>query len=182
MGSNNAPLAAKAERFCQEYLKDSNGSAACRRAGYSTRNAKGAGIQAARLLKDARVLARLEELRTQLREENALTVTMILEECRRVAGVNMRDFVRDDGTWLQPEEWSREMGAAVSSVDFEFIVVGDKLVQRVSKLRLWSKNDGIQLGMRHLGLLKDELTLKGNPLKELVDYVANKGHGLAVKR
>ncbi len=51
---------AQHERFCQELMVDFNATKAAIRAGYAT---SGAGVQAARLLKNASVQARLGELR-----------------------------------------------------------------------------------------------------------------------
>jgi phage terminase small subunit len=57
--------AARAKRFCQEYMNDSNGTQAAIRAGYS---AKSAHVSASRLLCRDKVKARIAELRRKLQE------------------------------------------------------------------------------------------------------------------
>lgn len=54
----------KHELFCQEIAKGSNGLEAYQRAGYKA-NANSAGVNASRLLKDAKVRARVDELLAQ---------------------------------------------------------------------------------------------------------------------
>ena len=57
---------AKRERFCHEYVKDLNATAAAKRAGYSK---KTAASQAARLLTIVNVLERVGELQNKIKKE-----------------------------------------------------------------------------------------------------------------
>lgn len=58
-------LSAKQKRFCAEYIVDYNGTKAAIRAGYSEESA---AVQASRLLKNDKVLARVRELQEKYNE------------------------------------------------------------------------------------------------------------------
>ena len=75
----------KQERFCQEYAVDLNGAQAAIRAGYSPKTAK---EQASRLLTNAHVRARVDELIVEYRERVEVSVdsiTELLREDRQLA-------------------------------------------------------------------------------------------------
>lgn len=64
------PLPPRQQRFVQEYAIDFNGLAAAKRAGYAS---IGAGVQAARLLKNARVQAAIEAEKAKHGAQIAIT-------------------------------------------------------------------------------------------------------------
>ena len=72
---------AKQDRFAREYVVDYNATHAAIRAGYSARTA---GVQAFKLLKIPRILARVKELQAEQRERLAITAdwtVLKLVEC-----------------------------------------------------------------------------------------------------
>jgi phage terminase small subunit len=72
----------KVERFCQEYIFDFNGAAACIRAGYSK---NGASTQATRMMANPKVAARVEELKLQLAEKTGITTEFVINGLREIA-------------------------------------------------------------------------------------------------
>jgi len=64
-------------RFCEEYMRDSNGTQAAIRAGYS---AKTANEQGSKLLAKGSIQEKLGELRKEFKEETGLTPEKILQE------------------------------------------------------------------------------------------------------
>ena len=66
----------KRQRFCQEYAVDLNGAQAAIRAGYSPKTAK---EQASRLLTNAHVRARVDELIVEYRERVEISVDSLTE-------------------------------------------------------------------------------------------------------
>ena len=72
----------KQQRFVKEYLTDFNGTQAAIRAGYSP---KGASVQGARLLANAKVQAEVEQLAKQKDDELGLTNERILDKLAQIA-------------------------------------------------------------------------------------------------
>ncbi len=77
------PLAnSKYERFCQEYMKDNNGTQATIRAGYSE---KTAGSKAVSLLQIVAIKNRLAVLRDKLANETGISVKMVADGFKKIA-------------------------------------------------------------------------------------------------
>lgn len=72
----------KYERFCQEYMIDSNGTQAAIRAKYSE---KTAGSKAVSLLRIVAIQNRLACLRDKLAQETGISVKMVAEGFRKIA-------------------------------------------------------------------------------------------------
>ena len=72
----------KQQRFVREYLTDFNATRAAIRAGYSP---KGASVQGARLLANAKVQAEVEQLAKQKDDELGLTNERILDKLAQIA-------------------------------------------------------------------------------------------------
>lgn len=78
-------------RFVEEYAKDANGTQAAIRAGFSKRSA---GTLANRMLKKVEICARLEQLRTPLRETAGLALADHVSELER-----LKKAAEADGNW-----------------------------------------------------------------------------------
>lgn len=84
-------LNAKQEMFCQEYLKDLNGTQAYIRAGYS---AKGAEAGAARLLANVKVSARISELKAKRLAKSEKTAEDVIKRLIQIAFTDNSDLVQ----------------------------------------------------------------------------------------
>lgn len=86
----------KHERFCTEYVKDTNGKQAAIRAGYAERSAE---MQASRLLRNDKVKQRVAELREAYFNENIMTAQQVEYELTRIAlGLSKEKQVVIEGT------------------------------------------------------------------------------------
>jgi phage terminase small subunit len=86
----------KHERFCTEYIKDTNGKQAAIRAGYAERSAE---MQASRLLRNDKVKQRVAELREAYFNENIMTAQQVEYELTRIAlGLSNEKHVVIEGT------------------------------------------------------------------------------------
>lgn len=74
-------LNARQERFCHEYIIDSNATQAAIRSGYSPR---AAGPVASRLLTNANVRARVDELLAEIKSTKIADATEVLETLTRI--------------------------------------------------------------------------------------------------
>lgn len=106
-------LTPKQQRFVEEYLVDLNGTQAAIRAGYS---AKGASVQACRLLANAKVQAAIQAGREAASQRTEITLDRVLKELAKIGFANMADYIEnlDD-----LEKLDRDLMAAVGEVIIE---------------------------------------------------------------
>jgi len=144
-----ARMTPKQQRFVEEYLVDLNGTAAARRAGYSTR---AANEQAARLLAKTSVQEAVRVAREELSKRTAMTQDWVLGELRKIAAADPRRLYRPDGTLKTLPELDDDTAAAVSAVDFSVEARSGQL--QIRKLRRWDKIRALELIGRHLGMFE----------------------------
>lgn len=139
--------------FVREYLKDLNGKQAAIRCGASPRSAEST---ASRWLRDAKVAAEVARLQAQQLERAELSASRVLEEMRRVALSNIRDYWTD-GRLKQIGELSEEQGAALASLEvlIKNAEAGDGKTDLVHKIKLWDKVRALELLAKHFKLLTD---------------------------
>ena len=75
-------------KFCLEYLKDFNATQAAKRAGYSERSAK---VTAAKMLTNANLLKRIDELKMKQVKKSELKIEAIIKELMKIG------FAKVDG-------------------------------------------------------------------------------------
>jgi phage terminase small subunit len=141
-------LTAKQEAFAHAVAKGENASDAYR-AAYDAKNMSAAAIHVAacRLLKDPKIVLRVEELRAPAVKTTRLEIEEILCQLACVLRSDARRLFRPDGTLIPVRELDDATAAAISSIDLD-----EK--GRPKKIRLWSKTDAIDKAMRHLGLFE----------------------------
>jgi phage terminase small subunit len=104
------------EKFCLEYLKDFNQTAAAIRAGYT---AESAAKRGSLLIQRPEVQARIRAISEALLRRQEVTVESIVEEARRVAFADIRAVAEVRGGSVRVRdsaEWSDETASAVESV------------------------------------------------------------------
>ncbi|MFG1393293.1 terminase small subunit [Xanthobacter agilis] len=162
----------KQELFVIEYMKDLNASAAAERAGYS---AKTAYAQGQRLLKNAEVSAKLCVAMEKRAQREEITADRVLREIAKVAFFDPREAFNGDGTLKPIHELSAAVASAIAGLDVtEFHDADGAPVGRLKKVKLSDRVRALELLARHLGMLNDKLTLKGdaeNPLTLLVKAI-----------
>ncbi len=107
-------LTAKQKLFVEEYLIDLNASAAARRAGYAKKRADQIGFEN---LKKPDV-ARAIQLRMADREKRTeITQDRVLQEYARIAFLDPRQLVDENGTILPLHKLSGDVAAAIAGLD-----------------------------------------------------------------
>lgn len=157
-GTSKEAAADRRADFVREYIKNGrNGTQAAIAAGYAE---KSAHVQAARLLKDDKVLAMVERRVARAAEISGLTVERTLMEVARLAYSDPRQFLLPDGTLKPTDEWTPDMAAAVASLEVEEMHLGSgedrKFAGYTKKLKFWDKNAAIEKAMKHLGLYEKD--------------------------
>ncbi len=178
-------LSAQHERFCREYVLDLNGSAAYRRAYPKVKSEKVARTNAARLLANASVAARVRELQLAAVARSDLTADKVLRELAFVAFQRTRQVYRDDGSYKSPAEWDEATDATIASVDSEEerVVDGDDghsvtTATRVLRMKRWDKVQALKLLMQHFGLLKEDAPHPDRPKFDITKLTDEQKHAL----
>jgi phage terminase small subunit len=153
MALHRAPTAKQA-RFIAEYLRDLNAAGAAIRAGYGVRSAR---HTASRLLQKPHVRAEVLRLQAEQLEHAQVTAQGVLEQLRRIAFFDARAVYDERGSLKHPTEWPDSARAALASFDVTArgATAEGVAVERVTKIRLESKLQALELLAKHLGLLTE---------------------------
>lgn len=163
-------LRAKQERFCQEYIKDSNGAQAAIRAGYSVKAAKAV---ASRMLTFANVKTRLAELHEKLDSKAIMTASEVLEELSRLGRTDMADFVDvDEGGAIKVKAFAQMTPGATRCIrkikEKRTIKQSpgdspDMILESTVELELWNKVESLEMLGRHRNLFNPDDDEKDKP-------------------
>jgi len=154
------------EAFARAIVEGSSGRAAYGAAGY---RAKGvvADANASRLLTNAKVSARIAELKGLAAQASTVEATRVLTELAKLAFANMADYMRvgpGGDPVLDFSKLTRDQAAALVEVTVEDYLDGRgedaRQVRRV-KFKLASKLVALELLGKHLGLFKDRVEHTG---------------------
>lgn len=151
--SKNGPkhqLTEKQRAFCEYYLIDFNGVAACKKAGFS---AKSAGTQAVRLLSNPHVKKHLQKLINARSKRTGITQDRVLEEIARIAFSDVRNVLDENGEVKSPKTWDDETAAAIASYD---IHKSEDNPIKTSRVRAWDKVAALEKLCKHLGMYEDK--------------------------
>lgn len=161
----------KQELFCNEYLKDLNGTKAAIRAGYSENTAQ---EQSSRLLSNVMVQERIAELQKEAAERNKIQVDDVLQELKALAFSNIVDFLSHGNKIKDVTKLPREMTRAITGIKAKVVRTGkNKYGYFVTDLKLADKRAAlVDLG-KHLGIFQDTLTIKTNFESLITKYVEN---------
>jgi len=105
-------LTAKQLRFCEEYLIDSNGTLAAIRAGYATNSAD---VEASRLLRNAKVKTKLQELRKELTDSLGIDAQWVLKRFVDISNRCMQAepvLIHDGEKWVESGEYKFDSSGA----------------------------------------------------------------------
>lgn len=146
----------KQKRFAAEYLIDLNATQAAIRAGYSE---KTAGAQAHKLLKNAEIAALIAKGQQERAEATQITQERVLQELAKIGFSDLRRTMTDQGALLSPEDWDDDTAGAIASLEVVTVYRGDededgnKVPERVHKIKTWDKLSALDKLARHLGML-----------------------------
>lgn len=148
-------LTDKQERFCQEYLVDLNATQAAIRAGYAS--GKTAEVQGARLLGNAKVRAKIDQLKLGREQATGITAERVLKEIAKLAFFDPRKLLNGDGTPKQIHELDDDTAAAVAGIDIVTKGNDDVGFADIMKIKLADKGQNLERLGRHLKLFTDRL-------------------------
>lgn len=170
----------KQERFVAEYLVDLNATQAAIRAGYPARSAGSVGFEN---LKKPEIAAAISGRQAvQLRVVNLesptmpsdlhvvkvakaeLTAARTLEEMRRLAFSDPRQFFDEHGNLKQIHQLSDEEAACIASVEvvIKNAAAGDGHTDTIYKIKLWDKPRVMEMVAKHFRLISDHVEVTGS--------------------
>ena len=148
------------ERFCLEYAKSGNATEAYRIA-YPNTKAKpeNVNVLASRLSAEVKIKSRITELRAEVVKQTDMDLCRWAQEVTRLATVDSRNIVHEDGSMKMLHELDDDTAAAVASIEID-----DK---GAIKYKFWPKTQALDMMARHKGAYKEDNEQKGNPLNGL---------------
>lgn len=150
-------LAAKHQRFVEEYLKDLNGAQAAIRAGYSAKTAK---EQASRLLTNANVLEALSEAQERRSKKTGIDAEWVLTRLAHESLADVADLYDENGGLKSVHDWPLIWRQGlVAGMDVEEIRENGAVVGVVRKVKLSDRIKRIELIGRHIDVqaFKDKI-------------------------
>ena len=121
------------ESFCLEYLQEPCGRKAYAKAGYKAVG-KAADANASRLLKNAKVQARLSELQEKAASLATIDASRVLSELGRIAFADPRRLFRNDGTLKGLGEIDDDTASCISAFDTEATTTNGRTLCRIKRL------------------------------------------------
>ncbi len=144
-------LTPKQEAFAVAYIKTGNASEAYREAYAAGKmTPESINVAACRALKNAKVALRIDELRAPALAAAEMTIQRTIQEAAHVCFSDVGDLLDDDGKLVPIRKLPRHVRAAISSVKF------DKDTGKISEIKLWDKNSGLEKAFKHLGLFRED--------------------------
>jgi phage terminase small subunit len=157
-------------KFVLEYLKDSNGTQAAIRAGYSPRTAT---EQACQIFARPHVKAAIERRRAAMMENMAVSTERVLLEFARIAFFDIRKLYDENGRLKAISELDADTAAALASVETIGLIT--------DKVTAHRKHSALDALAKHLGLFKEDNRQKGDAIAALLQEVGSRDSGLPVK-
>ena len=152
----------KQKAFATEYVIDYNATQAAIRAGYSKKTAYSMGQ---RLLKNVEVKKMIQELEEAASERTSITKDMVLKELAKIAFVDPRKLVDEEGRLKDIRFLDPDTATALSSVDIyeEFNYNGDEkeLMGYTKKYKWFDKLRALEMLGKHLGMFTDKVHVEG---------------------
>lgn len=167
----NEKLSPKQKIFVSEYLVDLNAKQAAIRAGYSEKTAE---VQGSRLLGYVKVAAAIREKLEKRASKLEITAERLDQEAARIAFFDIRKLYREDGSLKPVSELDEDTARALSGLDVQVVGSEEKGYSTVLKYKTASKEKGLELLCRRLGLLKENVTQVAVSNKVIVIHTAEK--------
>lgn len=148
-------LTPKIKRFCEEYIKDLNGTQAAIRAGYSE---KTANEQASKLLAKVNVQIYVSELKKSLSDKNEGLAQQVIDELKKLGFANIQDYINPQNEIKDLTTITRDNAAAVESIKktvTEFSGGGESSGKKTTiQFKLYDKISALEKLGRHLGIFE----------------------------
>lgn len=155
-------LTPKQEMFCKEYVVDINATQAAIRCGYSEKTAE---QQASRLLSNAKVAQRVQELMDKRSAKTEITAEKILKRLDAIGDVDISKAYDSLGHLLPIHEIPEDVRKCIASIkvfeEFEGFGKDRVKVGEVREVKFWDKIKANELLGKHKVLFSDRIEHTG---------------------
>ena len=149
----------KQKVFCDEWLKDMNGTRAYKAAYKGVKNDETAKVNASRLLTNANVQKYIQEKQKEREKRTEITQDMVLKELAKLAFTDRTEIVQikkstagDVVVIKSTDDLTEEQKALISGI---------KETKFGIEVTFYNKEKSLELIGRHLGMFNDKLQLTG---------------------
>ena len=164
-----AQLSEKQDRFCHEYCIDFHQTNAAIRAGYPP---KGAAVAATRMLKNAKIQARIAEIRAKASAKTGISLERALDQLGAMAFADPADMYHPHtGDLLPVDQMPESIRRAIISIEVDEIEVNGMKMGVTKKIKLAPKDKATDMIMKHLGEYKKDNAQKQTLVTVVVDIV-----------
>jgi len=151
-------LTIKQKRFCDEYLKDLNGTQSAIRAGYSKNTAES---QASTLLRNPKVAEYIRKRMDERAERTEVTQDQVLRRWAQIGLANIKDYITWDSNGIvqmkSSDDLTHDQTAAISEI---IQVTSDK--GNTFRFKMKDDQKATDSIAKHLGMLNDKLVHSGS--------------------
>ena len=152
-------LTAKQKLFVEEYLIDLNASAAARRAGYAKKRADQIGFENLKKPEISRAI----QIRMADREKRTeISQDRVLQEYARIAFLDPRKLVDENGNPLPLHKLSDDVAAAIAGLDAKRMAGEEGASFEILKYKFVDKRASLSDVAKHLGMFERDNIQKGN--------------------
>lgn len=156
-------LTYKQRRFCAEYLRDQNGTAAAIRSGYS---AKGAHVTGSQLLSNPNIKENIEGRIHRVENTSEVELSTVLVELKRILLADPANALDSEGRVLPLRDWPLDLRRALAGVEVEEIWAGRgearAQIGEIKKVKYWSKTHAAEQLLRTLGAFHDRIEVRAS--------------------
>ena len=111
--------------------------------------------EASVLFNQNKVRIRIAQLRAERAQRSAITADRVLQEAYKLAFSDVTLMFNADGSLKMPNEWPKELAAAISSFEVVTMSQGpDSPPLYVNKVKFWDKNPALERLFKHMGLFE----------------------------
>ena len=111
------------DRFCREYIRDDNATRAYQRS-YPNCSYETAMVNGCRLLSNAKIKERVENLRDARNKRLDISADKVLRRLEARASFNMTDLYTPDGSFIPLHELDPDVAIGIKSIEIDEIYVG----------------------------------------------------------
>lgn len=135
--------------FCMKYVElGFNATAAAIAAGYNKANA---GVMGCALLKNPNIKGYIDVLKNDIALQVGKSAVDVARELAKIGFANIKNFYKEDGSLKQPHELDDDDAAAVSSLEYDDILLGREKIGQTTKLKRYDKVAALEKYARMIG-------------------------------
>lgn len=171
-------LTPKQKIFADEYLIDLNATRAYKAAYPAVKKDDTAAAAGARMLRNVKVAAYIQELMGARARRTEITQDRVLQEYARIAFFDPRKLFDDEGVPLEITKLDDDTAAVIAGLEVNELYGGDgESIGDVKKYKIADKKGALDSLARHLGMFNDRIQVSGKLETSKLDDVINQMRG-----